>query len=577
MNTIKSTLPVAQNIVELCVSKGITNIVISPGSRNAPLTIEFGNHPKIQAYSIVDERCAAFFALGMAQQLQKPVAVVCTSGSALLNYYPAVAEAFYSDIPLIVISADRPEHLIDVGDGQTIRQPNVFQNHILYSANLKSAVQNQLSKKEKTFNEGEINRALNTAVEQDGPVHINAPFDEPLYKVTDESLVSIHNETPRKEKVDFEVSEAENFIKDWNSAKRKMVLVGVNFPEEIQQEELDFLAEDKSVLVFTETTSNIHHPEFFSSIDTIIAPIEKDENSEAYFKKLQPEILLTFGGMVVSKKVKAFLRKYPPKKHYHIDTKKAYDTFFCLTEHFKISPSVFFKTVFSDLKYQESDYRRFWDEVKTYRGAKLREYLKEIPYSDFMVFNELFKNVPNEEMLQIGNSSAIRYSQLFPCDEQVQVFCNRGTSGIDGSVSTAVGAALASQKPTTLVTGDLSFFYDSNGLWNNYIPKNFKIIIVNNEGGGIFRILPGDKNQEYFEKYFETSHQLTAKHLAKMYGFHYVKVSGETELSSSLKTFFSEGNNQILEIFTPREINDEVLLKYFDYIKMETKRVTIEG
>lgn len=576
MNTIKSTLPAAQSIVELCVAKGITNIVISPGSRNAPLTIGFGNHPKIQAYSIVDERCAAFFALGMAQQLRKPVAVVCTSGSALLNYYPAVAEAFYSDIPLVVISADRPEHLIDVGDGQTIRQPDVFKNHILYSANLKSAVQNQLSENEKAFNEAEINRALNVAIEQNGPVHINAPFDEPLYNVTDESLVSVNNENPQEKNTDFSVSEAENFIKDWNSAKRKMVLVGVNFPEEIEQEQLEFLAVDKSVLVFTETTSNIHHPDFFSSIDTIIAPIEKDENADVYFKKLQLEVLLTFGGMVVSKKVKAFLRKYPPKKHYHIDVKKAYDTFFCLTQHFKVSPTVFFETVFSDLKLQESDYRTFWDGVKAYRSKKRKEYLTEIPYSDFMVFNEIFKNVPQEEMLQIGNSSAIRYAQLFPCDASVQLFCNRGTSGIDGSVSTAVGAALASQKSTTLVIGDLSFFYDSNGLWNNYIPKNFKIIIVNNGGGGIFRILPGDKTQGYFEKYFETTHQLTAEHLAKMYGFEYANVSDETALSSTLKTFFFEDNNQMLEIFTPREINDQVLLKYFDNIKMEVKGVTIE-
>lgn len=568
MNKIESTLPVAQALVELCVAKGITKVVISPGSRNAPLTIGFANHPKIQAFSIVDERCAAFFALGMAQQLRSPVAVVCTSGSALLNYYPAVAEAFYSDIPLVVISADRPEHLIDVGDGQTIRQPNVFQNHILYSANLKSAVRNQLSEKDSFFNDEEINRALNVAIEKNGPVHINAPFDEPLYHVVHKNSKPPENKIPQVERMDFSFSEAENFIKDWNSAKRKMVLVGVHFPDEIDQEELDFLAKDTSVLVFTETTSNIHQPQFFPSIDTIIAPIEKDDRSEVYFKKLQPEVLLTFGGMVVSKKVKAFLRNYPPQKHYHIDSKKAADTFFCLTKHFKIAPPVFFKTVFPDLKSKESGYRAFWDQVKAYRNKKRSEYLKEIPYSDFMVFHEVFKNVPANELLQIGNSSAIRYSQLFPCNEHIQVFCNRGTSGIDGSVSTAVGAALASGKPTTLITGDLSFLYDSNGLWNNTIPKNFRMIIVNNGGGGIFRILPGDKSEGYFAKYFETTHQLTAEHLAKMYDFAYTKVSEENELRSAIKTFFSTEDNQILEIFTPREVNDAVLLNYFDFIKM---------
>ena len=161
----------SQTLVQLCLDKGIEHIVISPGSRNAPLTIGFGENPVFKCFSIVDERCAAFFALGMAQQLQKPVAVVCTSGSALLNYYPAVAEAFYSDIPLVVISADRPANYIDIGDGQTIRQENVFENHILYNANCIEGEDFQIK------NETEINIALNTAIELNGPVHINIPFN----------------------------------------------------------------------------------------------------------------------------------------------------------------------------------------------------------------------------------------------------------------------------------------------------------------------------------------------------------------------------------------------------------------
>ncbi|MGK0326437.1 MAG: 2-succinyl-5-enolpyruvyl-6-hydroxy-3-cyclohexene-1-carboxylate synthase, partial [Polaribacter sp.] len=165
----------AQIVISACHQFNIDTVVISPGSRNAPLTIGFSNHKKIQALSIVDERCAAFFALGIAQQTQKPVAILCTSGSALLNYYPAIAEAFYSNIPLVVISADRPKHLIDIGDGQTIRQENVFENHILFSANL---IENE---KYKTRNSQLIGEALQIAVSQKGPVHINVPFEEPLY------------------------------------------------------------------------------------------------------------------------------------------------------------------------------------------------------------------------------------------------------------------------------------------------------------------------------------------------------------------------------------------------------------
>src|SRR5574343_1282872 len=171
-------IPLAQSILEICQQKGVQHIVISPGSRNAPLTIGFSNNSYFKCYSVADERCAAFFALGIAQQIQKPVAVVCTSGSALLNYYPAFAEAFYSQTPLIVISADRPQSKIDMGDGQTIRQENVFANPTLYNANLTEEASEE--------NDLKIQKALFIATSKKGPVHINIPFEEPLYETVDE-------------------------------------------------------------------------------------------------------------------------------------------------------------------------------------------------------------------------------------------------------------------------------------------------------------------------------------------------------------------------------------------------------
>lgn len=180
---IKSKQPLAQSIVQLCKNHNIKHIVISPGSRNAPLTIGFTNHDFFECYSIVDERSAGFFALGMAQQLQQPVALVCTSGSALVNYYPSVTEAFYSRVPLVVISADRPEHLINIGDGQTITQPHVFGSHILFEANLKEYFKKPFLKTIKN-NDLRIHKALLVAKSERGPVHINAPFSEPLYETT---------------------------------------------------------------------------------------------------------------------------------------------------------------------------------------------------------------------------------------------------------------------------------------------------------------------------------------------------------------------------------------------------------
>ena len=307
----------AQIVISACHQFNIETVVISPGSRNAPLTIGFSNHPEIETLSVVDERSAAFFALGIAQQTQKPVALLCTSGSALLNYYPAIAEAFYSNIPLVVISADRPKHLIDIGDGQTIRQENVFEKHILFSANL---IENE---KFKTRNSQLIGEALQVAVSRKGPVHINVPFDEPLYEIVDE-LQDFHFPHISMSSLDNSHINYDEFSTIWNSAEKKMILVGVNYPDDELHKLMDVYVDDNSVLILTETTSNLHHKKAINSIDQLIFSL--DENQ---FKDLKPDILVTFGGMIVSKKIKQFLRKYQPKHHWNIDEKKATNTFFC--------------------------------------------------------------------------------------------------------------------------------------------------------------------------------------------------------------------------------------------------------
>lgn len=545
----------SQTLVSLCISKGIEHIVISPGSRNAPLTIGFGENPNFKCFSIVDERAAAFFALGMAQQLQKPVAVVCTSGSAVLNYYPAVAEAFYSHIPLLVFSADRPEEFIDIGDGQTIRQENIFEKHILYSANCKEGEEHQLQ------NEKEINIALNAAIELSGPVHINLPFSEPLYRTVETASVSPQNVLPREPENNKE--DLSDFVEIWNKSKRKMVLVGTLFPGSLEEKYINCLAKDESVLVLTETTSNLHHPNFIPAIDQLITALDEKE-----FEDLQPEILLTFGGLVVSKRIKAFLRKYKPKHHWHIDQKSALDTYFVLSHHFKRDINDFFEEFLMKTQPVESTYLREWLNIRGHRKQLHSEYEKEIDYSDFMVFQKIFEHLPARLQLQLSNSATIRYAQLFDLPKGVEVFCNRGTSGIDGSTSTAIGAAYVSGLPTLLITGDLSFFYDSNALWNNYIKKDFKIIVINNRGGGIFRILPGEKDTELFDTFFETKHHLSAKQLAEMYGFQYFTVENIEELESGVQTFFSHSEGPaLLEVFTPDRVNDKVLIDYFKFIK----------
>ena len=544
-------IPLAQSIIEICLAKGITTIIISPGSRNAPLTIGFVNNPAFQCYSIADERAAAFFALGIAQQTKQPVALVCTSGSAVLNYYPAFAEAFYSQIPLIVISADRPQNKIDIGDGQTIRQENVFENHSLYNANLHEDVS--------TENDLKINEAINTAITQKGPVHINAPFEEPLYETVSALSVTVDIVASANATQTISIEDVLEFATIWNNSTKKMILVGVNEPNAINEKIIDAFAKDESVVVLNETTSNLHHHTFINTIDTIITPFTHDD-----FENFRPEILVTFGGMVVSKRIKAFLRKYKPKHHWHIDSWRAYDTFGALTNHFEVNPNVFFDTFLPLTNKIESNYFKQLDTVKVLRKLKSDFYLDKIPFSDFKVFEKVIQSLPTNSQLQISNSSAIRYAQLIDINPLIEVYCNRGTSGIDGSTSTAIGAAVASAKQTVFITGDVGFLYDSNALWNNYIPKNFKIILINNGGGGIFRILPGHEESPVFNTFFETSHCLTAEHLAKMYGFEYAIASDEANLVTSLTALYAQNDRpSILEIFTPTLENDSILLQYF--------------
>ncbi|MBG6062649.1 2-succinyl-5-enolpyruvyl-6-hydroxy-3-cyclohexene-1-carboxylate synthase [Flavobacterium sp. CG_9.1] len=544
-------IPLAQSIIEICLAKGITTIIISPGSRNAPLTIGFVNNPAFQCYSIADERSAAFFALGIAQQTKQPVALVCTSGSALLNYYPAFAEAFYSQIPMIVISADRPQSKIDIGDGQTIRQENVFENHSLYNANLHQDVSIE--------NDLKINEAINKAITQKGPVHINAPFEEPLYETVSELSVEVKTIASANVIQTISIEDVSEFATIWNNSTKKMILVGVNDPNAISENIIEAFAKDESVVVLTETTSNLHHATFINNIDTIITPYTNED-----FENFRPEILVTFGGMVVSKRIKAFLRKYKPKHHWHINTLRAYDTFGALTQHFEVDPNVFFETFLPLTNAIKSTYFNQLDAVKVLRKLKSDIYLDKIPFSDFKVFEKVIEGLPKKSQLQISNSSAIRYAQLIDIDPSIEVYCNRGTSGIDGSTSTAIGAAVANEKQTVFITGDIGFLYDSNALWNHYIPKNFKIILINNGGGGIFRILPGHEESPVFNTFFETSHCLTAEHLAKMYGFEYTIASDEVSLAISLTALYAQNEKpSILEIFTPTLKNDSILLQFF--------------
>jgi 2-succinyl-5-enolpyruvyl-6-hydroxy-3-cyclohexene-1-carboxylate synthase len=545
----------ARLLEKACRTFNITDVVISPGSRNAPLIIEFTDNVRYNTYSLVDERSAAFFALGIAQQTKRPVVLFCTSGSALLNYYPAVAEAFYSNIPLIIVSADRPKGKIDIADGQTIRQENVFSNHSLFNANLvedtSSLQQNVLL----------VEEALTMAVNKKGPVHINVPFEEPLYNTTAREDVKLPSFNYEQQEING-TQNLTDLNSNWITSKAKMVLVGVNDFNTNLNNTLAQLAADPSVIVLTETTSNLHSSDFINTIDNLIFSLD-DVQIEAF----KPDLLLTFGGMVISKRIKQFLRKFSPQKHYHISKYAAPNTYFCLTAQIKSEPLAVLNQLQECSKNTESIYKYLWEQRKEKVTKAHHKFLQKVPYSDLSVFNSLIKNLPKQGVLQLSNSSVIRYTQLFDLPKGLQVYSNRGTSGIDGCTSTAIGTAVASTKQTIFITGDLSFFYDSNALWNKYIPANFRIILINNGGGGIFRILPGPQTTKALD-YFEAPHNLTAKQLCEMYHFDYTISTDTDSLESALNTFFNKSKYpKLLEIKTPRTLNDKVLKDYFKILK----------
>ena len=547
-----------QLIGEVLYRYGITDIILSPGSRNAPLTIHFTNHQEYTCYSIVDERSAAFFALGMAQSKKKPVAICCTSGTASANYYPAIIEAFYQNIPIVVLTADRPENYVDIFDGQTIRQKNMYSNHIYGSYQLSESE----SEESITQNFLDLKKALNTCVLKSGPIHINIPFSEPLYEQTDQIEISFEKLTlPEK---NYNSDKYKPLFSTWNNFSKKMILVGMQQPNSELNQLLEKLAEREDTIILTEVTSNLNSSKFYPNIDRYMFPF-----GEEALDDYKPELLLTIGQNIVSKKIKDFLRKSKLKAHWHLDEYWHPDTYFSLTEKIEENPVIFLKELVK-VPPVASSYSLLWKQLKDERQLRHNDFIKNLPFSDLRVIKTLDEKIPDSYNLQISNSSMIRYAQLFNFNSKNKIFCNRGASGIDGATSTAVGFAVADTHPTLLITGDIGFFYDSNALWNKYIPNTFRIILVNNGGGDIFKIIPGPDSSNSLEEYFVTRHNRTARLMAQEYNFEYIQAHNQEELLKQLDSFFlCSEKPKLLEINTINQPNSQILREYFNYLNQE--------
>ncbi len=573
-------LPSIVNIAQICASHLVKHIILSPGSRCAPLTIAFVRHPEIITHTIPDERSSAFIALGMARQLRQPVGLVCTSGSAAYNYAPAIAEAYFQQIPLLVFTADRPPEWTDQLDGQTIRQHNIYGQHVKKSYEFPL----EQNHKDVLWHAARlVSEAINLSTTYPpGPVHINIPIREPFYPEKGEAIVFDKNvKVIRKTegKLLLSAESREQLKHHWNSFQKKLIVCGQHELKLANSDLLGQLSENQRIPVVADIISN-QHPvaSAIRHADVILA--QKDE---AYLQELQPDLLITFGLSVISKNLKLFLRRHHPNAHWHIQPAgEVADTFQSLTEIIRVEPEMFFEESlhFSPYTSQQESYIQSWQQ----EGKKAENFIKgffnkpEIlaQPGEFLAIEQVMRQMPDHASLHLANSMTVRYANLIGLQshqKNIEVVANRGTSGIDGSNSTAVGAALASGKLTILLAGDMAFFYDRNAFWHNYPLPNLRIVVLNNHAGGIFRIIDGPNRQPELEEYFETRQVLNAENTARDFQMEYhhcdlTKPNGLDELKSVLEVFFMESKQaKLLEITSDSKTNQQIFNQYKTLIK----------
>jgi 2-succinyl-5-enolpyruvyl-6-hydroxy-3-cyclohexene-1-carboxylate synthase len=546
-----------QLIVDAFKKTNVSHIVLSPGSRNAPLSIAFDEDPFFTTFLIPDERSAAFIALGLAQQLKRPVAIACTSGSAPLNYYPAVVEAFYQKIPLIVLTADRPAEWTDQGDGQTIRQQNVFGSHVVDFQQLDTIK----SKEDQWFFERKLAKSFHAASrKKSGPVHLNIPFSEPLYEVS-ESSAKINNWIsflPTKSELATESKkELDTFFAN---KKKHLIIVGQHNDDSISSTLLQNIIDSKNTIVLSEHTSNLSLKNSIDCIDQILnCMIENQEDS------FYPDLIIQLGDAIISKKIKRFLRKSNAPVIRVNESFTDMDVFQNLSYSLAIDTNSFLEFYSSHSTVSELNFFSKWNELVLKVNKSHELSFPSVPFCDLKVVNSLMRNLKQATCLHISNSSMIRYILLFENDKNNKIYCNRGTSGIDGSTSTAVGAALANPDVNhVMLTGDLSFFYDSNALWNRYFPKNLRIVIVNNGGGDIFNIIPGPDSTNQHKSIFVAEQSISAELLVKNFGLTYEGVKSIEEF----ETAFISNQAQVIEVNTMGIENSSELKKYFQKMRM---------
>ncbi len=535
------------DLSEICFQRGVKYIVISPGSRNAPLTEAFYQRFGEDCISIVDERSAGYFSLGLARTINLPVVMICTSGTAVLNYGPALAEARYQRIPLIAITADRPEELIDQQDNQTIRQKNVFKNIVKASYHLPQNIHSYDILQE---THSILFEALDTSIsESKGPVHINVPLLEPLY----DNLPSASSDLLKKSSND---QNPENLLSDvlrekYRKASKVMIVHGQDLESSDTSSALQSLAHNESVIVIAENIANTKGEHIIDIPELLLAQCKQDE-------LVSPELVIYSGGQIVSKKLKSYIRNLNEVECWRIGMDESViDTFQKSNTVIASHHSEVYKLL-CEITSEKKDerFQKSWLDAKAESIDKRMKIIQTVSFSDLKVYESILEELPPGANLELGNSSVIRYSQIFPARKDIRYYSNRGVSGIDGCLSTASGTAYASNLLTVAILGDLSFVYDSNALWNRELSSKLRIIVINNSGGDIFNLIDGPSESKGFTKLYKAHHPVQIQKLAEAFNLGYFCIEDEVQLKSLLPDFFKESNKPLLmEVKTNSEYN----------------------
>lgn len=559
-------------VLDLLLEKGITDIVYSPGSRNAPLLIGINSRSEFKTYQCFDERTAGFLALGIAIAKQKPVALCCTSGTALYNYAPAVAEAFYQNVPLILLTADRPIEWIDQDDSQTLVQPGALHNIVKQSFDIPEDA--TFSSDSSWFVNRTVNEAINLATSNlPGPVQINIRLSNPLSNLIEaqsiDTLRIIENieDNTLSDKLFRSLAEL-------LSGKRVLVVAGFMPPNAKLNKILLKFQKLRDVRFCCETLSNIHLPGNPYAIDRILNVVDLSSNPSDIYNKLRPDVVISIGGALVSRKLKEFLRSYPPKEIWTLgDTRLGVDCFKNLTKHINAYPASFFNGLYRFLHKMESkvllapvhpSYNEAWDDLlhkSIERDCKFFSYKKV--WSELNAFKYILENLPERYNLFLSNGTTVRYGQLFTQRMPHAVYSNRGVSGIDGTNATALGLSCAYAGKTLLVTGDLSFGYDTGILGLDEFNTKLKIIVINNSGGGIFRFIKTTRDLNCREEMFCADPKLPIQGLAEAYQWKYLRVTDMNSLMDIYPKFISSEDKEIMEIIVNPEISAKQLIDYF--------------